>query len=74
MMKIIGGDVDTSSADYQENYAKMSALNEELDNVVARTMDVGQRQRDLSAKRDKLLPRERINAVLDPGSPFVEIG
>lgn len=52
----------------------MSALNEELDAVVAKTMDVGQRQRDLSAKRDKLLPRERINAVLDPGSPFLEIG
>ena len=73
-MKIIGGDVDTQSADYQENYAKMSALNQQHDDVVARTMDVGQRQRDLSAKRDKLLPRERINAVLDPGSPFVEIG
>ena len=73
-MKIIGGDVDTSSADYQENYAKMSALNQQLDAVVANTMDVGQRQRELSAKRDKLLPRERINAVLDPGSPFVEIG
>lgn len=73
-MKIIGGDFDTSSADYQENYAKMSALNQQLDAVVASTMDVGQRQRELSAKRDKLLPRERINAVLDPGSPFVEIG
>jgi len=52
----------------------MSALNQQLDAVVANTMDVGQRQRELSAKRDKLLPRERINAVLDPGSPFVEIG
>lgn len=30
--------------------------------------------RDLSIKRDKLLPRERINAVLDKGSPFLEIG
>lgn len=37
-------------------------------------MDVGQRQRDLSIKRDKLLPRERINAVLDKGSPFLEVG
>jgi hypothetical protein len=27
MMKIVGGDVDTQSADYLENYEKMSALN-----------------------------------------------
>ena len=37
-------------------------------------MDVGQKMRDLSIKRDKLLPRERINAVLDKGTPFLEIG
>jgi len=37
-------------------------------------MDVGQKMRDLSIKRDKLLPRERINAVLDKGSPFLEVG
>jgi 3-methylcrotonyl-CoA carboxylase beta subunit len=30
--------------------------------------------RDQCHKRDKLLPRERINAVLDPGSPFLEVG
>jgi len=52
----------------------MAALNAQLDEITRQTMDVGQRQRDLSAKRDKLLPRERINAVLDAGSPFVEIG
>lgn len=74
MMKIVGQDVDTHSADYQENYQKMAALNAQLDEITRQTMDVGQRQRDISAKRDKLLPRERINAVIDPGSPFVEIG
>lgn len=37
-------------------------------------MDVGQKMREQSIKRDKLLPRERINAVLDPGSPFLELG
>ena len=60
-MKIVGGDVDTFSADYQENYEKMQLLNSELDGIVSKTLDVGQRQRELSSKRDKLLPRERIN-------------
>jgi 3-methylcrotonyl-CoA carboxylase beta subunit len=52
----------------------MLALNEELDAITSRTMDVGQKMREVAQKRDKLLPRERINAVLDKGSPFLEIG
>jgi len=72
-MKIVGEEVDKSDADYQENYTKMMQLNEQLDEITRQTMDVGQRQRDISAKRDKLLPRERINTILDPGSPFLEM-
>ena len=52
----------------------MMELNYQLDEITRQTMDVGQKQRDISAKRDKLIPRERINAVLDSGSPFLEIG
>ena len=52
----------------------MMELNHQLDEITKATMDVGQRQRDITAKRDKLIPRERINAVIDPGSPFLEIG
>ena len=51
----------------------MMAKNAELDEIVAKTLDVGQRQREVAAKRGKLLPRERINAVVDKGSPFLEV-
>ena len=34
----------------------------------------GDRSRDLHRSRGKLLPRERIDRLLDPGSPFLEIG
>jgi acetyl-CoA carboxylase carboxyltransferase component len=37
-------------------------------------MDVDEKYRQLAKKRDKLLTRERINAILDKGSPFLEIG
>lgn len=73
-MKVVGSEVDTSSADFRENYEMMMAKNAELDEIVAQTVDVGQRQRDISAKRNKFLPRERINNILDKGSPFLEIG
>ena len=30
--------------------------------------------RDKHTARGKMLPRERVNRLLDPGSPFLEIG
>lgn len=73
-MKVVGGEVDTKSSDYLANYEQMMALNQQLDDIIAQTVDVGQRQRDVSHKRDKCLPRERIDRVLDPGTPFLEVG
>jgi hypothetical protein len=73
-MKIVGTEVDTKSSDYLSNYEDMMKLNRELDDIVAKTVDVGQKQRDISEKRQKLLPRERIDHVLDPGTPFLEVG
>jgi 3-methylcrotonyl-CoA carboxylase beta subunit len=37
-------------------------------------MNVDRDYKEKAIKRDKLLPRERINAILDHGSPFLEIG
>lgn len=36
-------------------------------------MDVDPKYKELAKKRDKLLPRERINAILDQGTPFLEL-
>ena len=33
----------------------------------------GEKARDKHTERGKLLPRERIRALLDPGSPFLEL-
>ena len=49
-------------------------VNAQLDEIVAQQMDVGQRQREIAVKRAKFIPRERINSVLDKGTPFLEIG
>ena len=40
-MKIVGTEVDTKSSDYLANYEEMIRLNEELDDIVAKTVDVG---------------------------------
>ena len=67
--------IDTGSASYQDNYASMAALVEELAanaRTVARGGNEQSRQRHVD--RGKLLPRDRINALLDPGAPFLELG
>lgn len=51
----------------------MNKLLSELDTITSEVMDVGSKYRELAKKRDKLLPRERINAIIDPGTPFLEM-
>jgi len=36
-------------------------------------MHVDDKYKKLAKERDKKLPRERINAILDHGSPFMEL-
>src|SRR5271165_251078 len=58
----------------QANAAAMRALVEDLRaklNVIEQ--GGGKRARDKHKARGKLLPRERIALLLDPGSPFLEL-
>src|SRR5579885_2778113 len=71
---IIESPVDTESTEFQENARHNRALLEDLRRRSARTIDGGRdvaiaRHRD----RGKLLPRERIACVCDPGVPFLEL-
>ena len=72
-MRVLDSGIDTGSADYKDNYQQMMKQNEELDRITGKTMDVDRDYREKALKRDKLLPRERINAILDHGSPFLEL-
>lgn len=73
-MNIIANTVNHKAAPYQNNRSAMQALVDDLRAKVA-SIELGggetARQRHLA--RGKLLPRERVNALLDPGSPFLEL-
>jgi 3-methylcrotonyl-CoA carboxylase beta subunit/propionyl-CoA carboxylase len=74
-MSVIESHVDVSSAEFQENLAHMRGLEEDLAKRLAEARAGGgeeavKRQRD----QGKLLARERIERLLDPGTPFLEIG
>ena len=73
-MAILSTDVQSQSAEYQARHAHMSALVEALRQRLARAAEGGGAEAQARHKsRGKLLPRERINRVLDPGSPFLEV-
>ena len=73
-MPVIISAVDAASAEFSENAAALRAVVEDLK---LRLHEVaqggGEKARKKHTERGKLLPRERIRALLDCGSPFLEL-
>jgi 3-methylcrotonyl-CoA carboxylase beta subunit len=67
--------IDTLSDTYRTYAAHNRGLAEELRARVAQAALGGnEKSRERHVSRGKLLPRERVERLLDPGSPFLEIG
>lgn len=72
-MPTIASKIDISSAEFAENRAAMQTLTDDLQTLVAHYAVGGsERARDKHLSRGKLLPRERVERLLDPGTPFLE--
>ncbi|KAL3886619.1 hypothetical protein ACJMK2_026602 [Sinanodonta woodiana] len=70
----VGSKQDTESPEYKENYDRMQVLVKELKNTVSKILQGGgEKARSRHTSRGKMLPRDRINALLDPESPFLEM-
>jgi 3-methylcrotonyl-CoA carboxylase beta subunit len=66
--------LDTHSPAFQANAAQMRALVEELAANSRKVAEGGGSEANARhAARGKLLPRDRVKALLDPGSPFLEL-
>jgi 3-methylcrotonyl-CoA carboxylase beta subunit len=73
-MPVLQSHLDTRSEDFLANHAALQAAVDELQRRLARAAGGGgEKARRKHTERGKLLPRERISALLDPGSPFLEI-
>src|SRR5699024_5718074 len=73
-MTQIASQLDPRSEDFQSNAGRMRQLVEDLDAQLERVAQGGgERAREKHLARGKLLPRERIQALLDPSSPFLEL-
>ncbi len=72
-MSIFRSAINTSSDEFRHNAETMRQLNQDLKQQVARINLGGPEEaRAKHLKRGKLLPRERINQLIDVGSPFLE--
>lgn len=72
---VLGTNIDLSSEQAQARAAHNRALAAELRERVAKAALGGdERSRERHISRGKLLPRDRVERLLDPGSPFLEIG
>ncbi|MBV8509422.1 MAG: methylcrotonoyl-CoA carboxylase, partial [Xanthobacteraceae bacterium] len=66
--------IDRSSAEFRANAGSMAALVDELHKRRAEAALGGPaRARERHVARGKLLPRDRVMTLLDPGAPFLEL-
>jgi 3-methylcrotonyl-CoA carboxylase beta subunit len=73
-MPVLSTQIDSRAADFVDNRAHMQTLVDELHRRLERiAAGGGEKARARHLERGKLLPRDRITALLDPGSPFLEI-
>ncbi|MGD9953286.1 MAG: carboxyl transferase domain-containing protein [Burkholderiales bacterium] len=74
-MPIIRSRLNPRSPEFRENAERMRGLVADLREKVAQAAVGGPEEaRAKHAARGKLLPRERVRTLLDPGSPFLEVG
>ncbi|ESQ79526.1 carboxyl transferase domain-containing protein [Asticcacaulis sp. YBE204] len=70
----LNSQIDTESAEFIANASHMRGLVADLRTLTATIAFGGsETARQKHVARGKLLPRERIDALLDPGSPFLEL-
>jgi len=74
-MPVLKSKLDPASAGFAANAKAMAGLVAELGEKTAQVHKGGsERSRERHVARGKLLPRERVERLLDPGAPFLEIG
>ncbi|WLH64649.1 geranyl-CoA carboxylase subunit beta [Pseudomonas sp. FP2300] len=72
-MPVIESHLDPHSADFARNHAAMLAGVEQLRQLEQAVVDKATQAQGKFDQRGQLLPRQRLNLLLDPGAPFLEL-
>jgi len=74
LMSVLKSQIKTSSKQFKENEAHQLQLNDELHRALDQIAEGGgAKARELHKSRGKMLARERIHKLIDPGTPFLEL-
>ena len=74
-MGVLNSQVKVSSPEFQSNMNSMRELIKELhDKRQVAALGGAEKSRQRHLDRGKLLPRQRVNQLLDAGTPFLELG
>ncbi|XP_070496310.1 probable methylcrotonoyl-CoA carboxylase beta chain, mitochondrial [Chironomus tepperi] len=65
--------IDKNSAEYQENFNSLKAMVNNLEIITQNVLKTDQKAIDRHLSKNKLLVRDRINKLIDPNSPFLEL-
>ena len=72
-MDIIESNIETSDKEYKENFKRYNSLVDDLKNKISKAQKGGGDEKiKLHKKRNKMLARERIEALIDTDTPFME--
>lgn len=72
-MAVIESRIDRNSDEFRANCAMMQQAVDEFRGIEQKVIAKANEQRPKFHKRGQILPHERINLLLDPGTPFLEL-
>ena len=73
-MTVLKSAINVRSDEFRKNRAALQGLVDELQETIDRIKQGGgEEARNRHLGRGKLLPRDRVRALLDTGSPFLEL-
>ncbi|MGB1649064.1 MAG: acyl-CoA carboxylase subunit beta [Cycloclasticus sp.] len=72
-MAVIQSKVNTQSAAFKKNREDLLALIKQVNELENKVHLASKRKQALFKKRGQLLPRERLDLLLDPGASFIEL-
>jgi len=72
-MSILESSIDAQSADFKANSEAMQAYISDFRSIEKKVVDKENEAKEKFITRGKLLPRERLNRLLDRGMPFLEV-
>lgn len=72
-MPVLESQIDTQSEEFQRNHAALLAAVEEFRSIEQKVTEHAESKREKFEERGQLLPHERVQRLLDPGSPWLSL-